>query len=168
MSSSTSAPSSPNTPEFRLIRTLTHLMEGVFRVPGTSFTFGLDPLIGLFPVAGDAISLSISALIVLAAARTGVPPTLLARMILNILADYFIGLTPVIGDAADFGFKANSMNMRLMEEYFTKGDQPLQKDKALRKVSLGVLIALGVILALMIVGLVSISWILVSAVLSLL
>jgi hypothetical protein len=38
------------------LEALAQLLDGVFVLPGTSFRFGLDDIIGLIPIAGDAIA----------------------------------------------------------------------------------------------------------------
>ena len=58
--------------------------------------------------------MAISSYIIVEAARLGVSPWTLARMILNLIIDWFIGLVPVLGDILDVGFKANQRNLRLL------------------------------------------------------
>jgi hypothetical protein len=38
-------------------------------------------------------------------------------MVINVLLDLFIGLFPVIGDFADFIYRSNSKNMKILETY---------------------------------------------------
>lgn len=97
---------------------ITLLMDKAVRIPGTRITFGLDPLIGLFlPVAGDAIGAIVSAYIVIVSVRYGLPKIVIARMIFNIAADFIVGSIPFIGDAADFVWKVNTRNLRLLNKY---------------------------------------------------
>lgn len=94
------------------------LMDKSIRIPGTGITFGLDPIIGLlFPVAGDAIGAIVSAYIVLVSVRYGLPKIVIARMVFNIAADFVVGSIPLIGDAADFVWKVNTRNLRLLNKY---------------------------------------------------
>src|SRR5262245_22711563 len=51
----------------QVIRALSQLMDTAFEVPGLGWRFGLDPIIGLFPVVGDFASAAVS-LYILAAA----------------------------------------------------------------------------------------------------
>ena len=44
----------PIPPQLQKIARLTKLMDSQFRVPGTNFTFGIDPIIGLIPGLGDS------------------------------------------------------------------------------------------------------------------
>jgi hypothetical protein len=98
-----------------LFRWLALIMDNFLRVPGTSFRFGLDPLIGLLPGIGDTGSAIISALALLAAARRGIPKILLARMSLNILINEAVGIVPIVGDAFSFWFKSNARNYELLK-----------------------------------------------------
>lgn len=97
---------------------ITLLMDKSIRIPGTRITFGLDPIIGLlFPVAGDAIGAIVSAYIVLVSVRYGLPKIVIARMVFNIAADFVVGSIPLVGDAADFVWKVNTRNVRLLNKY---------------------------------------------------
>lgn len=96
---------------------LARLLDQAFRVPGTSWRFGLDPLLGLVPGAGDLISAAIGAYGILLAAQLGAPSSLMARMALNLFVDTAIGSIPIAGDLFDFGFKANMRNRILLERW---------------------------------------------------
>jgi hypothetical protein len=97
---------------------ITLLMDKSIRIPGAGITFGLDPVIGLlFPVAGDAIGAIVSAYIVLVSVRYGLPKIVIARMVFNIAADFVVGSIPLVGDAADFVWKVNTRNLRLLNKY---------------------------------------------------
>src|SRR4030095_6443355 len=79
---------------------------------------GLDPVIGFFfPVVGDAIGALVSAYIVLVSVRYGLPKIVIARMVFNIAADYVVGSIPFLGDAADFVWRVNTRNLRLLNKY---------------------------------------------------
>ena len=94
------------------------LMDQSIRIPGTEIRFGLDPLIGFFfPVAGDAIGAIVSAYIVLVSVKYGLPKIVIARMVFNIASDFVVGSIPFLGDAADFVWKVNTRNLRLLNKY---------------------------------------------------
>ena len=93
---------------------LAFYLDGLFRVPGTGWRFGLDALIGLVPNVGDTLTSFASFYILVAGVRYGVPKITLLRMAFNIAVDYLVGSVPVIGDAFDFIWKANQMNMDLI------------------------------------------------------
>ena len=98
------------------LETLSRYLDGLFRVPGTSWRFGLDSLIGLVPNVGDASTALVSFYILFQGVRYGVPKITLLRMALNIGLDYAIGTIPFIGDAFDFFWKANDRNVNLIRE----------------------------------------------------
>lgn len=92
-------------------------MDASLRVPGTNIRFGLDPILGLVPVAGDVVSAAFSLYILREAARLGVPRPVLARMATNIGIDVAVGLVPLLGDAGDVFFKANQRNLGLIDRH---------------------------------------------------
>lgn len=97
-----------------LFRWVAMVMDELVALPATKFRFGLDPIIGLLPGIGDTASAVISALVLIQAARNGLPKILLARMSLNVLINEIVGIVPVIGDAFSFWFKSNKRNYELL------------------------------------------------------
>ena len=93
---------------------LAFYLDGLFKVPGVGWRFGLDSLIGLIPNVGDTLTMFPSFYILLAGVRYGVPKITLLRMAFNIGLDYVVGSIPFIGDAFDFVWKANKQNMDLI------------------------------------------------------
>lgn len=89
-------------------------MDGA--IPIGSWSFGLDPLLGLIPGFGDLIGALISMVIVLRAVQAGVPRIAIARMVTNIAIDTLVGSIPVFGDAFDFAYKSNLKNLRIYEQ----------------------------------------------------
>ncbi|PRY13849.1 uncharacterized protein DUF4112 [Pontibacter ummariensis] len=78
----------PYSESMKWVNHMVHLMDNQFRLPGTNFRFGLDPLLGLLPVAGDLASFAMSATIVMTMARHGASSKLVVLMLLNILCLY--------------------------------------------------------------------------------
>lgn len=99
------------------LRRLAHWTDNAFRIPGTRWRFGLQPIIELVPVVGDLAGLLLSTYPVQQAWALGAPRPLLLKMLRNVLADFMIGLVPGVGDFADAAFKANLRNLRLLEAY---------------------------------------------------
>ncbi len=97
--------------------TLSRYLDGLFRVPGTTWRFGLDSLIGLIPNVGDVSTALVSFYILIAGVRYGVPKITLLRMAMNIGLDYLVGIIPVVGDAFDFFWKSNQQNMDLIRKH---------------------------------------------------
>jgi hypothetical protein len=92
-------------------------MDSAFRVPLLGWRFGLDPLCSFVPLAGSLASGGVSAWLIIEAARLRVPRPLLARMAGNVVVDTVLGSIPVLGWCADFFFKANDRNMRLLRRH---------------------------------------------------
>ena len=105
-------------PQLKWVSRLSYLMDEQFRLPGTKYRFGLDPVINLIPFAGDVTGFFISGGLVLAMANKGASSKIVVLMCLNILLDATIGAIPVIGQIFDFFFKANSRNVKLMKEHY--------------------------------------------------
>jgi hypothetical protein len=99
------------------LRGLAWLLDSTFRVPGTRFRFGLDPIIGLVPGAGDIASGAIAVYLMLRALQFRLPLIVVARMLVNTVLDLTIGAIPVIGDVFDFAYRSNARNIALLEEY---------------------------------------------------
>ena len=94
---------------------LAALLDDIFRLPGTQIRFGLDAIVGLVPAVGDVLTSLASSLIVFAAWRRRLPRITIARMVANIAIDTIVGSIPVAGDLFDVAWKANRMNMRLLQ-----------------------------------------------------
>jgi hypothetical protein len=82
-------------------------------LPGVGYRVGLDPLVGLLPVAGDTVAAIASLYVVFEAARQGVGVVTVLRMLGNVGIDLGAGSVPVVGDAFDAVWKANKRNARL-------------------------------------------------------
>ena len=93
------------------------MLDQAFPVPYTRYRFGLDALIGLVPGLGDAAGGLLACYALLAAIRLGVPVSVFARMIGNILVDVFVGEVPVLGDLLDITWQANVRNLALLEAW---------------------------------------------------
>jgi uncharacterized protein DUF4112 len=101
----------------RRIGRVTRLLDDVVRVPGTDVRVGLDPVIGLVPVVGDAVSALAGAWVIAEAARFGIPRIVLARMTVNLLVDLGIGAIPLLGDVYDVVFRSNARNLDLFRRH---------------------------------------------------
>jgi hypothetical protein len=102
------------------VRFIARMMDDQFRVPGTKLRFGLDLVLGLFPGLGDVVTSAISLFIVHHAWQSGAPKSVLARMLGNVGVDFLIGSVPLFGDLADFAWKANRKNARLLEAHLNQ------------------------------------------------
>ena len=99
------------------LKTIAWAVDGVFRLPGTKFRFGLNSVIGATPAAGDVLLAGISLYIVNEARKIGLPKEKIARMLANIGMEAAAGAVPLIGTLFDMGFKANLRNIAIIEEH---------------------------------------------------
>lgn len=102
------------------VEMLERLLERSFTVPGVNMPVGLDAIIGLVPVLGDLLTTMMGAYVVWEARNLGLPKWKLARMGANVLFDTVIGAIPVAGDAADFVFRSNSRNLKIIRRHLDK------------------------------------------------
>lgn len=107
------------------LETVATLLDDIFQIPGTRIRFGLDPLVGLIPGFGDALTGFASFLIVLTAWQRGVPRITVTRMVSNIAFDSLLGAIPFLGDFVDVAWKSNRRNMELLKraQYSTTRQQ---------------------------------------------
>ncbi len=99
------------------LKTIAWAVDGVFRIPGTKFRFGLNSVIGATPAAGDVVLAGISLYIVNEARKLGLPKEKIARMLANIGVEAAAGAVPLIGTLFDMGFKANLRNIAIIEDH---------------------------------------------------
>jgi hypothetical protein len=99
------------------VHVLVTLMDDALRIPGTQFRIGWDAIVGFaVPVVGDAVSALSHVTLLYYAFRAGVPPVVIARMVLNVALDELWGSIPIVGDVFDAGFRANRKNLDLIEQ----------------------------------------------------
>lgn len=110
----------PDHPSLARARKIARLMDSAITIPVIRKKIGLDPLIGMLPVGGDAISALMSLYLLLVAFELRLPNHVLARMGANILVDVMVGMIPVVGDIADMIWKSNEMNFKILEEAYQK------------------------------------------------
>ena len=120
-------------------------------LPFTRFKIGVEPLIGLLPGIGDLVGLVMSGYVLLEAQRAGASKEVKRRMLRNIGIDFVGGLIPVVGDAFDAVYKANSRNTRLLRDYLNK---QLEVEPSPSPFPWKILIGLSVMFAVIIGGLV--------------
>ena len=104
-------------PRWQEVRQLANLLDSRFRIPGTRQTFGIEPVIGIVPGIGDAVGLVASAYLVSRAVGLGARGWTLASMLVTIALDATVGSVPVAGTVFDVVYKANTRNVRLLEQH---------------------------------------------------
>ncbi|WP_372749346.1 DUF4112 domain-containing protein [Litorivivens sp.] len=91
--------------------------DSSIKIPFTNFSIGADAVVGLLPGVGDVIGLGFSGYVLLEAHRAGADGELKLRILRNMGIDFVGGLLPVVGDAFDAFYKANTRNTQLLKEY---------------------------------------------------
>lgn len=109
----------PNSVRQRVVA-LEKLLERSFTIPGTRQTVGLDALVGLVPVGGDIIAAAMGLYMVWEARNIGMSRGAMLRMVGNVGFDWLIGLIPGVGDVADFFYRSNSRNLRIIKRHLDK------------------------------------------------
>ncbi|NNC83748.1 MAG: DUF4112 domain-containing protein [Flavobacteriales bacterium] len=107
--------------ELGVLQRYADLLDSSIRIPGTQWTIGLDPIIGLIPVVGDLAGYLFSILILFKCYKLGASKMLILKMFGNITLDATIGSIPILGLFFDFAYKSNERNLRLFKEYHTQG-----------------------------------------------
>ena len=139
-------------PELARLETLSRWMDNQFRIPGTSWRFGLDGLMGLVPYLGDMAGFVVSGFLMRTMVKKGAGPLLMLRMMWNYILDAVLGVVPFLGDLFDFGYKANRRNVALLKSYYADGSI---KPNASRSVAF-----LGVVFLLLFAVLIWLVWVL--------
>lgn len=102
------------------LATLSRLLDGAFRIPGTGIRFGFDAILGLIPGVGDVLTNVVSAYLVLEARRLGASRTDMVRMVGNILVDAVLSSIPIAGDIFDVFWRANDRNMAILRAHLAQ------------------------------------------------
>ncbi len=107
----------------RIDREIAAWLDRKFTIPGTNIRFGIDPILGLIPGAGDWLAGVISLYFLIQAAMLGGRASVLGRMFINILLDVLIGSIPVLGEIFDVYWKANIRNAKILDELHSNPEQ---------------------------------------------
>jgi len=110
------------------LRSLKRLLDEAFRVPGTRLRFGWDPIIGLVPWVGDALTALLGCAIIVQAHHMRVPKVVQLRMLFNVGIDLLVGVIPFFGDLFDVFWKSNAKNFELLERHAAEATPPTLGD----------------------------------------
>jgi hypothetical protein len=102
------------------VEAMERLLERMFVFPGTKRKFGLDVILDLVPVVGDAAAAALGAYIIWEARNLGMSRWQLSRMAGNVGLDFALGLIPWIGAIPDFFFRSNTRNLRMIKRHLDK------------------------------------------------
>jgi hypothetical protein len=134
---------------------LSRWMDGLFRIPGVGWRFGLDAIVGLVPGLGDTATTIVGFYILAAGVRYRVPKITLLRMGLNIAVDYVFGSVPLIGDLFDAAWKSNQKNVELIRRRATVSPAEAHRGRLSDWLFLGVIMLL---LLLLLIGSLTVAW----------
>lgn len=104
------------------------LLDSRFRIPGTTIRFGVDPLLALIPGLGDLASPAFTVALLVQGLYQRVPRIIMLRMMANALLDALIGIVPLVGPVGDLFWRANTMNLALLEQHAHAGRAPSRGD----------------------------------------
>jgi hypothetical protein len=116
--------------DMRYLRWWADLLDSRFEIPGTRIRFGIDPILSLVPGVGDLASPAFAIVLLVQGLDRRVPRVVLVRMALNALIDALIGMVPVAGNVGDIFWRANLMNLELLERHAQPGRPATQGDHA--------------------------------------
>ena len=102
------------------IEGMEHLLEGLFKIPGTKQRLGLDVILDLLPVGGDVVGAALGAYMVWEARNLGMSKAQMARMFGNVGLDFLLGLIPLVGAVPDFFFRSNTRNLKIIRKHLDK------------------------------------------------
>ena len=111
-----------------MLRHFSRLLDSAYELPGTSYRIGLDPIVGLVPGIGDLVSPLFTIVLLWHSHDVNIPRVVQLRMLFNVAIDTFIGMVPIAGDLFDFAWKANEMNMVLLERHALEERPPSAGD----------------------------------------
>jgi hypothetical protein len=126
------------------VRRLARGLDTSIQLPG-GFKVGWDAVLGLVPVVGDWAGALLSSYIVLQAVRLGASREVLLRMVGNVAVEALVGAVPFLGDVFDAAWKANTRNVRLLEDHLAA---PTATRRASRAWVLGIVVLLVALVAL--------------------
>jgi hypothetical protein len=102
------------------VEAVERMLERSFTVPGTSQPVGLDAIVGLVPVAGDAIGALMGLYLVWEARNLGMSRWQMTRMLGNVGLDAVIGAVPLVGIVADFLYRSNTRNLKIIRKHLDR------------------------------------------------
>jgi uncharacterized protein DUF4112 len=127
------------------LRQIARLLDSAVPVPGTSFRFGLDPILGLVPGFGDIVSPLLTVGIIWQARDLGIPRVVMVRMIINVAIDTLVGLVPILGDLFDFAWKSNNKNLALLEQHAHEERRPSRGGWSIAIISIAAVLVIAAV-----------------------
>jgi hypothetical protein len=104
----------------RRVEALERLLERVIVIPGINRPIGLDVILDVVPIAGDAAAAALGSYMIWEARNLGMSKWQMTRMAGNVGFDFLLGLIPWVGAIPDFFFRSNSRNLRIIRRHLDK------------------------------------------------
>ena len=102
------------------IEAMEKVLEGLFVIPGTRRTVGLDTILSLIPTVGSISAAALGSYIMWEARNLKLSKMQFARMGGNVTFDMLLGAIPFVGVIPDFFFRSNSRNLRIIRKHLDK------------------------------------------------
>jgi hypothetical protein len=128
MPESSPPPRSPARTPLREVESLAWLLDSSIPIPGLRMRIGVESLLGLIPVLGDALGALLSTYILVLSAKLGAPRVTLLRMSVNVAVEAAVGVVPLLGDVFDFVWKANTRNVDLLRAHLADPTRARRSD----------------------------------------
>ena len=125
------------------VRHAADLLDRAFTIPVVGVKVGWDPILGLVPGGGDAVTAMMGASVLVAGIRHRVPAPVLVRIALNVLADMTVGTVPLVGDLLDVAWKSNVRNVELVLRHRDTTRPPREVPWFVKTLVYGVAVTLG-------------------------
>ena len=102
------------------IEAMEKVLEGLFVIPGTSRTVGLDTILSVIPTVGSVTAAALGSYIMWEARNLKLSTLQMARMGWNIGVDMLLGAIPFVGVIPDLFFRSNTRNLRIIRKHLDK------------------------------------------------
>jgi len=86
--------------------------------------FGWSSVIGIIPEIGDVIDMLMAMSVFRQCCKCGISGSTKLHMLFWIFIDFVVGLVPIVGDMLDASIKANTKNVRLLEQELDRKYKP--------------------------------------------
>jgi hypothetical protein len=127
------------------VKYIADLLDTKFQL-SNGWRFGWDGILGLIPGAGNLITDAFSLYIIFRSAVLGCSPSILLHMVLNVVIDNLVDKIPILGFFFDFFWKANTKNVRLLENYLKQPNASRKQSKLFLLLTGTLLISLFIVM----------------------
>jgi len=103
---------------------LARIMDSAITLPIIG-RVGLDAVLDLIPVFGNFAGAAVSLTLISRTLQYAPPPSLVSKMLSNVLVDIALGAIPLVGPLVDIWWKANDLNAQLMREFLNNRPPPV-------------------------------------------